>query len=67
MGTCMICELGRTVADVRGVAWTSEHGPDGTVRWICPPCTRDQLFQIETGLPLERRPAAADAGAARAA
>jgi hypothetical protein len=53
MGTCMICELRRTAADVRGVGWTSQHGPDGAASWICPTCTRAQLWQIEAGLPLD--------------
>ncbi|MGD9527666.1 hypothetical protein [Pseudonocardia sp.] len=52
--SCPLCGLHRTIADLRALAWTSQHAPDGSVSWICPACTRAQLFAIEAGLPLER-------------
>lgn len=58
---CRVCGRPRTVLDIRGLDWTSEHAPDGTVSWVCAPCTRANLFEIETGLPLSaaRLPASA--------
>jgi hypothetical protein len=50
--TCPLCARPRRVADARGLAWSSEHGPDGTVSWICPTCTRSRLIEIETLVPL---------------
>jgi hypothetical protein len=61
---CPLCGLHRTITDVRALSWSSQHTQDGTAIWICPTCTRVQLFQIETGLPLER---AATARVGRAA
>jgi hypothetical protein len=52
--SCPLCGLHRTIADLRALTWTSQHAPDGSMSWICPACTRDQLFAIEAGLPLER-------------
>ena len=33
-----------------GLAWSSQHEADGRVTWICPTCTRAQLWLIEAGL-----------------
>ncbi|MBL8927143.1 MAG: hypothetical protein JNM77_13025 [Pseudonocardia sp.] len=56
---CPGCGRRRT-ADARGLAWSSEHAPDGTVTFVCPACTRADIFRIEAGLPgrQPRRPAA---------
>jgi hypothetical protein len=53
---------------VAGLAWSSQHEPDGSVTWICPTCTRAQLWRIEALLavasptapaaPIPLRPAA---------
>jgi hypothetical protein len=51
---CPCCRAPRTPADVRGVLWSSERGPDGTLRWVCPGCTRAALADIEAGLPVAR-------------
>ncbi|MGE3287482.1 MAG: hypothetical protein AB7J32_15455 [Pseudonocardia sp.] len=51
---CPLCGLHRTIADLRALTWTSQHGSDGSVSWICPACTRAQLFAIEAGLPVEQ-------------
>ena len=50
--TCPLCGRPRSAPDARGLAWSSEHGPGGTVSWICPSCTRGQLIEIETLVPL---------------
>lgn len=55
--TCPLCALARTNADTAGLTWSSQHerGPDDarrTVTWICPTCTRAQLWLIEAGLPI---------------
>ncbi|MEJ3654821.1 hypothetical protein WEH80_17785 [Actinomycetes bacterium KLBMP 9759] len=47
---CPLCALVRTPADVAGLAWSSQHEPDGTLTWICPTCTRAQLWRIEAQL-----------------
>lgn len=44
---CPLCALARTAADEAGLDWSSQHEPDGTVTWICPTCTRAQLWRIE--------------------
>jgi hypothetical protein len=44
---CPLCSLERTQADVAGLAWSSQHEPDGSITWICPTCTRVQLWRIE--------------------
>ncbi|HEX2300342.1 MAG TPA: hypothetical protein VHH34_17815 [Pseudonocardiaceae bacterium] len=44
---CPLCALPRTPADVAGLAWSSQHEPDGSITWICPTCTRAQLWRIE--------------------
>jgi hypothetical protein len=46
---CPSCARPRTAADARGLEWSTHHGPDGTVSWLCGPCTRNALFEIETG------------------
>jgi hypothetical protein len=46
-GICPLCALPRTPADVAGLAWSSQHEPDGSITWICPTCTRAQLWRIE--------------------
>ncbi len=48
--TCPLCALDRTAADMAGLAWSSQHEPDGSITWICPTCTRAQLWLIEAGL-----------------
>jgi cell wall assembly regulator SMI1 len=45
--TCPLCALERTPADAAGLAWSSQHEPDGSITWICPGCTRAQLWRIE--------------------
>jgi hypothetical protein len=37
----------RTPEDVAGLAWSSQHEPDGSITYICPTCTRAQLWRIE--------------------
>jgi hypothetical protein len=46
--TCPLCTRPRTPADAAGLAWSSQHGPDGSPTWICPTCTRAALWRIET-------------------
>jgi hypothetical protein len=48
--TCPLCSLPRTSADAAGLAWSSQHEPDGSTTWICPTCTRAQLWRIEAML-----------------
>ena len=48
--TCPLCNRPRTAADIAGLEWSSEHAADGTVTWICGPCTRSELQLIETHL-----------------
>jgi hypothetical protein len=48
--TCPLCALERTADDAAGLAWSSQHESDSTVTWICPTCTRAQLWLIEAGL-----------------
>jgi len=57
---CPGCGRRRTTDDTRGLAWSSEHAPDGTVTFVCPACTRADIFRIEAGLSglQRRRPAA---------
>ena len=50
--TCELCALARTRADAAGLSWTSQHERGRTVTWICPTCTRAQLWLIEAGLPV---------------
>jgi hypothetical protein len=57
---CPGCGRRRTADDSTGLAWSSEHAPDGTVTFICPACTRADIARIEAGLPdPERRSPAA--------
>jgi hypothetical protein len=51
--SCPGCDRPRTEADVRGVAWSSRHTPDG-IEFVCPGCTRAEIGQIEAGLAVER-------------
>jgi hypothetical protein len=44
---CPLCALARTPADAAGLGWSSQHEPDGSITWICPTCTRAQLWRIE--------------------
>jgi hypothetical protein len=46
-GACPLCALPRTPEDVVGLTWSSQHELDGTVTYICPTCTRAQLWRIE--------------------
>ena len=55
---CPGCGRDRTVDDAAGVAWSSRHTADG-VEFVCPACTRDDLVQIEAGLPTARHTSAA--------
>lgn len=45
--TCPLCALPRTAADRSGLRWSSQHESDGAITWICPTCTRAQLWLIE--------------------
>lgn len=45
---CPLCALPRSATDVDGLKWSSQHEPDGTITWICPTCTRAQLWRIES-------------------
>ncbi|WP_433272554.1 hypothetical protein ACQPZA_19760 [Pseudonocardia xinjiangensis] len=47
---CPLCARLRTPADATGVAWSSQHEHDGSITWICPTCTRAQLWRIEAML-----------------
>ncbi|HLU60579.1 MAG TPA: hypothetical protein VKZ81_34390 [Pseudonocardia sp.] len=47
---CPLCARHRTPGDA--LTWSSRHEPDGTITWICPTCTRAQLWRIEALLPL---------------
>jgi hypothetical protein len=49
--SCLLCCSPRTAGDVRGLAWSSHH-ENGVISWVCAPCTRLSLFEIETGQPL---------------
>ena len=40
---CPGCGRRRTADDARGLAWSSEHAPDGTVTYVCPACTRADI------------------------
>ena len=57
---CPGCGRRCTADDARGLAWSSEHAPDGTVTFVCPACTRADISRIEAGLadPQRRSPAA---------
>jgi hypothetical protein len=59
--TCPLCSLARSADDMAGLAWSSQHETDGTVTWICPTCTRAQLWLIEAGLTIATRSAPARA------
>jgi hypothetical protein len=48
--TCPLCARARTTADAAGLGWSSQHESDGTVTWLCPTCTRAQLWRIEAQL-----------------
>jgi hypothetical protein len=63
--SCRSCARPRTPADAAGLSWSSQHEPDGRISWICPDCTRDQLWRIEAllgvgpaAVPAPVRPAA---------
>jgi hypothetical protein len=47
---CPLCALPRTPEDAAGLAWSSQHEPDGSITYICPTCTRAQLWRIEAML-----------------
>ncbi len=47
MDTCPLCALPHADGDL---TWSSQHEADGTITWICPTCTRAQLWLIEAGL-----------------
>jgi len=59
--TCPLCALVRTSDDAAGLAWSSQHEADGTVTWICPICTRAQLWLIEAGMTIATQHAPARA------
>ncbi|BBG01902.1 MULTISPECIES: hypothetical protein [Pseudonocardia] len=46
---CPLCTRPRTAADIHGLAWSSHHGPGGVV-FVCGPCTRAHLVDLECGL-----------------
>lgn len=48
--TCPLCALPGPADPAVGLAWSSQHEPDGTVVRVCPTCTRAQLWLIEAGL-----------------
>lgn len=50
--TCPLCSLPRTPAAAAGLTWSSQHERDGSITWICPTCTRAQLWLIEAQLPV---------------
>jgi hypothetical protein len=45
--TCPLCAVARTPEDAAGFAWSSQHELDGSITYICPICTRAQLWRIE--------------------
>ena len=47
---CPLCSLPRTPEDAAGLAWSSQHEPDGSTTYLCPICTRAQLWRIEAML-----------------
>lgn len=47
---CPLCSLTGSATDATGLAWSSQHEPDGAITWMCPTCTRAQLWLIEAGL-----------------
>ncbi|MFC4950831.1 hypothetical protein [Pseudonocardia sp. GCM10023141] len=47
MNSCPLCALPHTPTDAAGLHWSSQHESDGTITWICPTCTRAQLWLIE--------------------
>jgi hypothetical protein len=47
LSTCPLCAVVRTPEDAAGLAWSSQHEPDGSITYICPTCTRAQLWRIE--------------------
>ena len=53
---CTLCSRPRTPADARGPDWSSHHGPAGVV-YVCGPCTRTHLLDLECGLLDPARPA----------
>lgn len=57
--TCPLCSLSRSAADAGGLTWSSQHETDSSVTWICPTCTRAQLWLIEAGLTIATRNAPA--------
>jgi hypothetical protein len=57
--TCPLCALPRSGDAATGLTWSSQHEPDGTITWICPTCTRAQLWLIEAGLEIATRNAPA--------
>ncbi|MEU6699361.1 hypothetical protein [Pseudonocardia sp. NPDC046786] len=46
---CPLCTRPRTAADIHGLEWSSHHGPGGVV-FVCGPCTRARLVDLECGL-----------------
>lgn len=50
MSCCPLCARARTAADITGLEWSSQHERDGSITWICPTCTRAQLWRIEAML-----------------
>jgi hypothetical protein len=45
--SCPLCARRRAPSDVAGLEWSSQHETDGALTWICPTCTRAQLWRIE--------------------
>ena len=44
---CPLCSRARSAADASALDWSSQHEADGSTTWICPTCTRAQLWRIE--------------------
>jgi hypothetical protein len=44
---CPLCSRARSATDAAALDWSSQHEPDGSTTWICPTCTRAQLWRIE--------------------
>jgi hypothetical protein len=65
--TCPLCARPRTAPDAAGLEWSSQHEPDGSITWLCPTCTRAQLWRIEAHLAVATPTAPAAATPARRA
>lgn len=50
MDTCVVCGAERDPRDPDSLAWSVEREADGPVRWLCPPCVRRHVRDIEAKL-----------------